>query len=148
MALSTVEGSTVVLPPKRICRKLLSGEYRVMVVLVVQAKSSNATICRLPSNRISLSLMVYKIGLWMGHFGSPTPKPTTLWASTPKISAFWSSPKFSLKEFRSRAQRRGVHGKTSIHYKDSQGKPCWKSTRLLKQTEQLAFLYIRRRSRA
>ena len=32
--------------------------------------------------------------------------------------------------------------KTSIHYKDSQGKPRWKSTRLLKQTQQLASLYV------
>ena len=48
---------------------------------------------------------VYKVSLWLGQYKAATAKRITLWSSTPRVSGFWSSKKFNMKEFK-KAQSR------------------------------------------
>ena len=83
---------------------------------------------------------VYKVSLWLGQYKAATAKRITLWSSTPRVSGFWSSKKFNMKEFKKAQSRKKQVLKPTIAYVDSQGKKRWKGTSDLTKTGTLGYV--------
>ena len=72
----------------------------------------------------------------MGLFKSETPKRTSLWSSTSKVSGFLSGKRFSLKKFRDYQKKKNAL-KPTKKYKDGSGINRWTGTADLTKTGSL-----------
>ncbi|CAJ1361995.1 unnamed protein product [Effrenium voratum] len=71
---------------------------------------------------------VWKLHLWMGSWGSKSPKASTLWCNRPWISGFWTSAKLDMRKFDEHKQK-GF--RPTKRYVDKAGLRRWTGTKQL-----------------
>ena len=120
-------GPEVVWDFKRaVAKHLVCGLY----VLPVPVNCLNGTY----GSQVSCgAAKVWKQNFWMMHWGSASPKRTSLWSNSLEIRRF-------NKGRLSREQMKKTVIKTSKRYRDSSGKERWCGGKDLKKTQTLSFI--------
>ena len=72
---------------------------------------------------------VFRLAFWLKRWGHSCPKRTVIWSTSPTIQAFFSG--------RMRKMALTSTVRTSIKYKNRDGRSCWKGSPELKSTQLL-----------
>ena len=88
----------------------------------------------LPSMLIGLA-KVFRVGWWMGHYASQTPKRHFAYSNSPWIKSLDRG----VLQWKSRLNKGHKKVQTAVAYQSKTGKKCYQGTAALKKTENLGL---------